>query len=109
MQHLAGGLHTIPDEIDGLLIELGASLPPPQRRAFEAAARAALAANACSGCGAAYRLIGPLQRAFWDPPDDPRAAHTPRHNRSSKLIQAEAIGADDVRAGARNRNRLRVG
>ena len=59
-------------EIELLISELSASLIPPQRYAFEAAARAALAAANCSGCGAAYRVLGPLQRAFWDPPPDLR-------------------------------------
>jgi hypothetical protein len=56
-------------DVEQLISELSASLLPFQRTAFETAARAALVAAGCSGCGAAYRLIGPLQRAFWDPPD----------------------------------------
>ena len=55
-------------DLDALIAELAASLTPPQRVAFEAAARAALVAAGCSGCGAAYRLLAPLQRGFWDPP-----------------------------------------
>ena len=93
-----------------LISELSASLAPPQRRAFEQAARAALEAAGCSGIGAAYRLIGPLQRAFWDPPPDNTEAHAgARHHRSSKLRDLPAVGAEDPRTGGRDRNRLRVG
>src|SRR5262245_5320007 len=100
---------SIPDEIDGLLVELAASLTPPQRAAFEAAARAALAAVGCSGCGAAYRVLAPLQRGYWDPPPDDRQANLgARHSRASKLVQAEPIGAPDQREGARDRRRLRA-
>jgi hypothetical protein len=96
-------------EIDALLGELAASLIPPQRAAFEAAARAALAAAGCSGCGAAYRVLAPLQRGYWDPPADDRLANTgARHHRPSKLVQAEPIGADDPRCGGRDRNSFRA-
>jgi hypothetical protein len=96
-------------DIELLICELSASLAPPQRAAFEAAARAALAAAGCSGCGAAYRLLGPLQRAYWDPPADDRQANTgARHHRPSKLVQAEAIGTDDPRCGGRDRNSFRA-
>ena len=91
---------------DALISELSASLD--QRAAFEAAARAALAAAGCSGIGAAYRVLAPLQRAYWDPPSDDVRREGARHNRSSKLIEREAIGADDPRTGARDRNRLRA-
>jgi hypothetical protein len=95
-------------DVEQLIHELGASLARPQRAAFEAAARAALAAANCSGIGAAYRLIGPLQRVFWDPPSDDMRREGARHNRSSKLIAGEPIGADDPRTGARDRHRLRA-
>ena len=96
-------------EIDHLLCELGASLAPPQRAAFEAAARDALAATNCSGCGAAYRVLAPLQRAFWDPPADDRQANTgARHYRVTKLQSAPPIGAEDPRTGARDRRRFKV-
>jgi hypothetical protein len=92
-----------------LISELNASLTPPQRAAFEAAARAALVAAGCSGCGAAYRLLAPLQKAFWDAPPDTRALAGPRHiGRRSKLIEDVAIGAPDAREGARDRHRLRA-
>ena len=97
------------DDVEQLISELSASLLPPQRHAFESAARAALAAAGCSGCGAAYRLLAPLQRSFWDAPPDTRVLAGPRHHgRSSKLIQAEPIGAEDPRTGGRDRHRLRV-
>ena len=99
----------IDDDVDLLISELSASLIPPQRRAFEAAAYAALAAAGCSGIGAAYRLIGPLQRAFWDPPPDDRLAHSgARHSRESKLRALPAVGAEDPRTGARDRRRFQA-
>jgi hypothetical protein len=98
-------------EIDALLIELAASLTPPQRAAFEVAARAALAAAGCSGCGAAYRVLAPLQRGYWDPPSD-WATNAPvgvGSRKPSKLADGPPIGAEDPRTGARDRNRLRAG
>src|SRR5262249_58360426 len=98
------------DEIDMLLAELAASLAPPQRAAFEAAARAALAAAGCSGSGAAYRVLAPLQRGYWDPPSDwaTNAPSGPGSRKPSKLVAAEAIGRDDPRVGGRDRHRLRA-
>ena len=94
-------------DVEQLIYELSASLVPPQRTAFEAAARAALAAAGCSGIGAAYRLIGPLQRAFWDPPADDRQANSgARHHRESKLQALPPVGSDDPRVGGRDRKRL---
>jgi len=99
----------ISDEIAALLAELAASLAPPQRAAFEAAARAALAATQCLGCGAAYRVLAPLQRGFWNPPADDRLANTgARHHRPSKLIAAEPLGDDSPRCGERARNSFRA-
>jgi len=95
------------DEINRLLVELAASLAPSQRIAFEEAARAVLVAAGCSGSGAAYRLVGPLQRQFWDPPPDDRVANSgARHHRASKLTDQPAIGAEDLRTGGRDRHRL---
>jgi hypothetical protein len=97
------------DEIDTLVHELSASLVPSQRSAFEAAARAVLTAAGCSGCGAAYRLLIPVQRAHWDPPPDDRMAHSgARHHRSSKLIDAPALGEDSARVGERDRRRFQA-
>jgi hypothetical protein len=96
-------------DIEQLISELSASLAPPHRTAFETAARAAVAATGCSGCGAAYRVLAPLQRAYWDPPPDDRMAHTgARHQRPSKLRQAEPLGEDGPRVGERARNALRA-
>jgi hypothetical protein len=72
-------------DVEQLISELSASLLPFQRTAFETAARAA-------GCGAAYRLIGPLQRAFWDPPPDDRLANAGARHRGGKLADGPPIG-----------------
>jgi hypothetical protein len=98
-------------EIDALLIELAAPLTPPQRAALEAAAHAALAAAGCSGCGAAYRVLAPLQRGYWDPPSD-WATNAPLgvgSRKPSKLAAGSPIGADDPRSGGRARNSFRAG
>lgn len=97
-------------EIDALLAELAASLAPPQRAAFEAAAHAALEATGCSGSGAAYRVLAPLQRGYWDPPSDrsTNAPHGIGSRRPSKLTDGPPIGAEDPRTGARDRNRFRA-
>jgi hypothetical protein len=79
-------------DVEQLISELSASLLPFQRTAFETAARAALVAAGCSGCGAAYRLIGPLQRAFWDPPPDDRLANAGARHRGGKLADGPPIG-----------------
>jgi len=99
----------IGDDVELLIFELSASLAPPQRYAFLAAARAVLGAAGCSGCGAAYRLLAPLQRAAWDPPAGDRVANTgARHHRSSKLADGPPIGAEDPRTGARDRRRFQA-
>ena len=99
----------IGDDVELLIFELSASLAPPQRYAFLAAARAVLGAAGCSGCGAAYRLLAPLQRAYWDPPAGDRVATTgARHHRSSKLADGPPIGAEDPRTGARDRRRFQA-
>ena len=96
-------------DVEQLISELSASLTPPQRYAFLAAARAVLGAAGCSGCGAAYRLLAPLQRAYWDPPAGDRVANTgARHHRSSKLADGPPIGAEDPRTGARDRRRFQA-
>jgi hypothetical protein len=97
------------DDVELLISELSASLNPPQHAAFEAAARAALVAANCSGIGAAYRVLAPLQRGFWDPPPDDRQANTgAHHHRSSKLRDLPAVGAEDPRTGARDRRRFQA-
>jgi hypothetical protein len=97
-------------DIEQLISELSASLAPPRRTAFEAAARAAIAAAGCSGCGAAYRVLAPLQRAYWVPPSDwsTNAPVGVGSRKPSKLADGPPIGAEDPRTGARDRNRLRA-
>src|SRR5215831_5619228 len=97
-------------EIDDVVFELGASLAPAQRHAFEIAAYAALAAAGCSGIGAAYRVLAPLQRGYWDPPTDQRIGQPLGigSRRPSKLASADPIGVDDPRVGGRDRHRLRA-
>ena len=93
-------------ELELLIAELAASLVPPQRHAFETAARAALAAAGCSGPGAAFRLLAPLQRDFFDPPSDDRAAHGgARHQRASKLADGPPLDEDSARGRASIRAR----
>jgi hypothetical protein len=93
-------------DVEQLISELSASLIPPQRAAFEVAARAALVAAGCSGCGAAYRVLVPLQRAYWDPPADDRLAHSgARHQRSSKLADGPPLDEDSARGRASTRSR----
>ena len=81
-------------DLDALIVELGAALSPSARDAFEAAARDVLQAARCSGIGAAYRLIAPLQRQFFDPPDDVSHAHSGPRHRGGKLSRGPAIDAD---------------
>jgi hypothetical protein len=90
-----------PDDIDTLISELSASLEPPQHAAFEAAARSALAGLDCAGPGLAYRILVPLQRRFFDPPDDARVIAGPRHHRQNKLNALPPVGAEDPRGTAR--------
>jgi hypothetical protein len=85
-------------EIDQLVCELGCSLAPAQRLAFEDAARAALAAVPCLGVGAAYRILADLQRLFFDPPlDVGRPATGPRFYNTSRLRDGPAIAHSDGR------------
>jgi hypothetical protein len=92
----------LPDEVDLLVVQLAASLEPPQHAAFIDAARTALADIPCLGPGSAYRLLVPLQRRFFDPPDDAVEAHAPRHyRRPTKLSSLPPVGAEDVRGTAR--------
>ena len=88
-------------DLDALISELAASLTPAARAAFEAAARSALVAAGCSGSGAAYRVLAPLQRGYWDPPADDRLAHSgARHQRSSKLADGPPLDEDSARGRA---------
>src|SRR5262249_51075955 len=105
---MATSCSTFSDEIDGILIELSASLEKARRVAFVEAARAALAGVPGLGPGAAYRLLVPIQRAHWDPPADDMRREGARHLRSSKLADGPPIGAEDPRTGGRDRHRLRA-
>jgi len=95
-------------DVELLISELSASLP--RRGAFEAAARAALAAiPECQlGPGAAFRALRELQRLHFDAPSDDMRRVGARHHRSSKLADGPPIGAEDPRTGARDRHRLRA-
>jgi hypothetical protein len=98
-------------DVETLIIQLSASLPPAQSVAFIAAARSALAGVACLGPGVAYRILAQIQRRHFDPPLDRAAGVRPiglHMKRPSKLIQAQAIGRDDPRSGGRVRHALRV-
>jgi hypothetical protein len=97
----------LPDEVDLLVIQLAASLEPPQHAAFIDAARTALADIPCLGPGSAYRILVPLQRRFFDPPED-RVAYGPSHHKPNKLNSLPPVGADDPRTGGRDRTRLRA-
>jgi len=95
------------DDVDALIHRLFLPLPPPARDAFRVAALEAVTHVPCLGEGAIYRAVACLQRQFWDPPPDLRVMGA-RHHRESKLIAAEAIGADDPRVGGRDRSRMRA-
>ena len=100
---------SIPDEIDELVLQLGASLAPPQYDAFVTAAHAALADVPCLGPGSAFRVLAVLQKRFFIPPPDVRYANLgARHYRPSKLRGLAAVGRDDPRVGGRDRHRLKV-
>jgi len=91
------------DEIDHLVGELAASLGN-QHSAFVAAAYAAL--GGCSGPGQAYRILRGLQKSFFDPPADTRAANTgARHYRPSKLADGPPLDEDSARGRAHARTR----
>src|SRR5215471_5181764 len=97
----------IPDDIEALISRLAGPLAPSAQEAFRHAAEDALARIPCLGEGAAYRAVSVLQRAFFDPPDDLRAAwDIARGPRASKLKKAVPIGRDDCRAAGRVRIHL---
>jgi hypothetical protein len=85
-------MSSIPDEIDELVLQLAASLAPSQYDAFVIAARTALAGIPCIGPGSAYRVLAPLQRRFFDPPEE-RVAVGPRHHHPNKLNSLPPIAA----------------
>jgi hypothetical protein len=91
----------IPDDVDPdhIISRLAGPLEPAARAAFRRAAEAALAALPCAGEGIIYRIVAPLQRAYFDPPDDRRAGwHIEQDYRASKLKQEPPIEyAGDLR------------
>ena len=91
-------------DFDNLIAELSVSLEPPQQAAFESAARDVLATTHCSGIGAAYRTLAPLQRAYFDPPDDNTARGVPRHLRR-RTADAPPIEDDSSRGATSRRSR----
>jgi hypothetical protein len=85
---------SIPDDVDPdlLISRLAGPLTPEARQAFRRAAENALARVPCKGEGAIYRAIAPLQRAYFDPPDDYRARwDISRDCWSSKLVKQPAL------------------
>ena len=94
-------MSALPDEVDLLVVQLAASLEPPQHAAFIDAARVILADIPCLGPGSAYRVLVPLQRRFFDPPED-RVAYGPQHyRRPTKLSSLPPVGIEDARGTAR--------
>lgn len=85
---------SIPDDADpdALISRLAGPLAPPDREAFRRAAEDALARVPCWGEGAIYRAVAVLQRSYFIPPDDYRAAwDISQDARVSKLTQAPPI------------------
>ena len=75
-----------------LIARLAGPLLPADRAAFRAAAEDALARVPCWGEGAVYRAVAVLQRAYFNPPTDDRAAwDIAGEMRPSKLRAAPAI------------------
>jgi hypothetical protein len=70
---------------DALISRLSAPLSPDMQAAFRQAAEAAVALVLCPGEGSLYRAVAPLQGAYFEPPDDRRAAwdieQEPRNNK----------------------------
>src|SRR5262249_4950219 len=91
---------------DVLIDRLAGPLLPADRQAFREAALDALARVRCWGEGAVYRAVAAVQREFFTPPPDERAAPSGARHRSSKLAAGPPIGDDDPRSG-RGRTRLR--
>ena len=94
-------------DVEALISRLAGPLAPSAQEAFRRAAKDALAHVPCLGEGVAFRVLAALQRAFFDPPDDLRAAwDIARGPRASKLKKAAPIGRDDCRAAGRVRIHL---
>src|SRR5262245_5779812 len=101
---------SIPDDVDveQIISRLAGPLSPADREAFRHAAEGVVATLPCVGEGVLWRSLVPLWRSYFHAPPDLRAAHEPRHPRSSKLIREPAIGIDDPRVGGRDRHRFRA-
>jgi hypothetical protein len=103
---------SIPADADHelLIAHFSGPLSPPDRPAFRRAAEVAL--SQISGEGAAYRVVATLWRQFFNPPDDRRAGWDISRELgglcASRLANGPPVGADDPRAGARDRKRLRL-
>jgi hypothetical protein len=84
----------IPDDLDAdaLIARLAGPLLPPDRVAFRRAAEMALAEVPCLGPGLAFRLVAALQRQYFQPPDDRRAAWDISEERASKLRAGPPVG-----------------
>ena len=84
----------MPDDVDPdlLIARLAGPLTPDARQAFRRAAEDALARVPCQGEGIIYRTIAPLQRSYFDPPSDGRAAWDIGHElRANKLTAAPPL------------------
>jgi hypothetical protein len=85
---------SIPDDtdVDFVISRLAGPLTPDARQAFRRAAEDALTRVPCQGEGIVYRTVAPLQRVYFDPPSDLRAAwNISQELRASKLTAAPAI------------------
>jgi hypothetical protein len=85
---------SIPDDADPdiLISRLAGPLAPADREAFRRAAEDALTRVPCWGEGAVYRAVSVLQRQYFDPPSDSRAAWSIEQEfRHSKLKDAPPI------------------
>jgi hypothetical protein len=102
----------IPDDADpdALISRLAGGLAPADRTAFRRAAEHALGAIPCAGEGLAYRVIRDIWRGYFHPPEhtDWDIAQELSSFARSKLINKPPIGADDPRAGGRDRRRLKL-
>ena len=101
----------LPDEIDQLILQLAASIPPPEYDNFITAAYTVLTGIDCNqlGPGLAYRRLRDLQKAHYDYPTDPPCRYEPRHYRAghTKLAALPAIGRPDRAEDGVLRNRVK--
>jgi hypothetical protein len=95
------------EDADELINRLAGPLLPADRAAFRAAAEDALTRVPCWGEGAIYRAVSALQRQFFSPPPDARAANNgPRHHQN-KLMARPPIGRPDRAEDGQLRNRFK--